>query len=145
MTDLKWINASSGWGSATINNSVGGKKLVVDDKEYANGIGTHSNSIIEYDVPEGYDTFSAMVGLDRECVDHTEGATVRFHVFTECPTGSAPEHSAKISLKSEQLGLKGPCKVRDLWAKKDLGEFGKTMPIDVRKHGAMLLRICEAN
>jgi hypothetical protein len=144
VTELKWINASSGWGSATINNSVGGKKLVVDNKEYTNGIGTHSNSIIEYDVPEGYDTFSAMVGLDRECVDHSEGATVRFHVFTECPTGSAPETSAKISLKSEQLGLKGPCKVRDLWAKKDLGEFSNTIPLDVRKHGAMLLRIREA-
>ena len=144
VTELKWINASSGWGSATINNSVGGKRLVVDNKEYTNGIGTHSNSIIEYDVPGGYDTFSAMVGLDRECVDHTEGATVRFHVFTECPTGSAPEDFAKISLKSEQLGLKGPCKVRDLWAKKDLEEFRNKLSLVVRKHGAMLLRIREA-
>ena len=104
---MKWVSATSGWSTAKVGQSVGGNALIVDDRVYADGIGTHATSIIEYDVPEGYDTFSSMVGLDKECVDHTEGATVRFHVFTEYPTGSAPEDSVTISLKPEQLGVKG--------------------------------------
>jgi hypothetical protein len=143
LTDIKWINASSGWGMATLNRSVGGNNLFVDNNEYANGIGTHSNSIIEYNIPEGYDTFSALAGLDKECIDHTEGATVEFHVFTQYPTGSPPEDSIKISLTNEQLDFKGACKVRDLWAKKDIGEYTNTISVYVKKHGARLLKISE--
>ncbi len=143
LTDIRWINASSGWGNTAVNKSVGGNKLIVDNNKYANGIGTHSNSIIEYDIPEGYDMFSALAGLDKECVDHTEGATVKFHVFTQYPTGSPLEDSIKISLKIEQLGLKGACKVRDLWAKKDIGEYTNEISLYVKKHGAKLLKISE--
>jgi hypothetical protein len=141
LTEIKWTNASSGWGNAVINKSVGGNKLIVDNKEYANGIGTHSNSIIEYDIPEGYDTFSALVGLDKECVEHTEGATVKFHVFTQHPAGSEPEDSVKISLNFNQIGLNGSCQVRDLWARNDIGVYKNEISLFVRKHGARLLKI----
>jgi alpha-galactosidase len=141
LTDVKWSSATSGWGSATIDNSVGGNPLVVDNASYARGIGTHAASIIEYVIPDGYDTFSALVGLDKECIEHTDGATIRFHLFTDHPTGSAPQDSASITLTPEQLGLKGRCIARDLWAKKDLGEFSKTLSLDVRSHGAVLLKI----
>ncbi len=119
LTDIKWLNASAGWGTVSVNKSIGGNKLIVDNKEYADGIGTHANSIIEYDIPEGYDTFTALAGLDKECVSHTEGATVKFHVFTQYPTGAPPKDSIKISLKFEQLGFKGKCTVRRLVGKKE--------------------------
>ena len=144
LTDIPWISASSGWGSATINRSVGGNTLIVDNKEYAVGIGTHSNSIIEYDIPEGYDTLTSLAGLDKECVDHTEGATVKFHIFSQYPTSSPPEDSILTSLKFEQLGFKGACRVRDLWAKKDIGECDKEISLYVRKHGSRLLKISES-
>ncbi len=141
LTDIKWLNATAGWGSASIDNSVGGNKLIVDNKEYSNGIGTHAASIIEYDLPEGYDTFSSIAGLDKECINHIEGATVRFHVFTTYPTGSLPKDSAKITLEFSKLGFNGRCKVRDLWAKKDLGEFNNEISTYVKKHGVKLLKI----
>ena len=141
LTDIKWINATAGWGNVSIGKSVGGNKLIVDNKVYANGVGTHANSIIEYDIPDGYDTFTSMTGLDKECVEHTEGATVKFHVFTVYPTGAPPQDSIKISLKFGQLGFEGTCKVRDLWAKKDIGEFTDELSLYVRKHGAKLLQI----
>jgi hypothetical protein len=143
LTCIKWVNARSGWGKPNINESVGGNKLVVGNEEYADGIGTHATSVIEYDVPEGYDTFSSVVGLDKECVDHAEGATVEFLVFTQCPTGYSPEDSVKISLKIDQLDLMGTCKVRDLWAKKDIGEYANEISLYVRDHGARLLKISE--
>jgi hypothetical protein len=124
--------------------AVGGNDLTVDNKVYADGIGTHAASIIEYDLPRGYETFSSIVGLDRECLDHPEGATVKFLLFTESPTGSAPADSITISLTPEQLGVKGTWRVRDLWGMKDLGELGNGMSLSVRNHGAALLRVREA-
>jgi alpha-galactosidase len=143
LTDIKWLNASAGWGSPSINQSVGGNPLIVDNKKYANGIGTHAVSIIEYDIPEGYDTFSALAGLDKECVDHTEGATVEFHVFNRYPTGTPPRDSIEVSVNLKEIGLKGTCKVRDLWAKNDLGKFENEISLYVKRHGAKLLKINE--
>ena len=141
LTDIKWLNASAGWGTVSAGKSIMGNKLIVDDKEYSNGIGTHALSVIEYNLPEGYDTFSSIAGLDKECIEHTEGATVRFHVFTKYPSGTAPMDSVKISLRFNRIGLKDSCKVRDLWAKKDLGEFTGGISLFVRRHSAKLLKI----
>ncbi len=141
LTDFKWKSASAGWGSAKIDKSVMDNRLIVDNKEYTNGIGTHALSIIEYDLPEGYDTLSTIAGLDKECIDHTEGATVKFHIFNQYPVGSPPEDSTKMLLKFNQLGLKGTCRVRDLWSRKDLGEFTNELSLYVRKHGVKLLKI----
>jgi hypothetical protein len=143
LAGTKWVSATSGWSTAKANQSVGGNALIVEDREYSEGIGTHATSIIEFDVPEGYDTFSSMVGLDKECVAHTEGATVRFHVFTQHPTGAPPEVAVTISLKPEQLGVKGSWTARDLWERKDLGPVGSGLSVRVRNHGASLLRIRE--
>ncbi len=143
LSDLKWVNAIAGGGSVMVYKSVGGNKLIVDNNEYADGIGTHSNSIIEYNIPEGYDTFSASAGIDKECIAHTEGATVRFHIFTQHPTGEQPADSIKVPLKFEQLGFKGNCKVRDLWARKDIGKFTDEISLNVRKHGVRLFKFSE--
>ena len=145
LTRIKWVSATSGWSTAKVGKSVGGNDLTVDNKVYADGIGTHAASIIEYDLPRGYDTFSSIVGLDKECLDHPEGATVKFLLFTEYPTGSAPADSINISLKPKQLGVKGTWRVRDLWGRKDLGELGNGISLYVRNHGAALLRIREPN
>ncbi len=145
LSSIPWVKATSGWSTAKVNQSVGGNALIVDRTAYTDGIGTHAASIIEFDVPDGYNTFTSIVGLDGECVDHTEGATVIFHVFTEYPTGSTPEDSIKISLRPEQLGVKSTCRVRDLWGRKDLGEVGDGISIFVRNHSAVLVRIRESN
>jgi alpha-galactosidase len=141
LTDIKWVDASAGWGSVTLNKSIGGNELIVDNKKYAKGVGTHATSIIEYNVPQGYDTFSALAGLDKECLEHTEGATVKFHVFTVYPTGIPLKDSTLITLKLYQIGFKGKCKVRDLWAKKNLGKFTNEISLSIRKHGSRLIKI----
>ncbi len=143
LAEIPWVRATSGWDTPKIDKSVGGNALRVGDREYARGIGTHATSVIEYDIPEGYDTFSSTAGLDQECVSHTEGATVRFHVFTRFPTGSPPADSLLLPVQISALGLSGRCEVRDLWAKKDLGNFSGSFSLYVRNHGARLLRVSE--
>jgi alpha-galactosidase len=143
LTDLQWVAATAGWNMAKTRESVMGNRLTVDNNEYADGIGTHAPSIIEYDVPEGYDTFSTIVGLDKECVDHTEGATVKFHVFTEQPKGSSIKDSVRVSLGVAQLGLRGTVRVRDLWTGKEIGTFASEVTAYLKSHGARLLKIGE--
>jgi hypothetical protein len=141
LTDLKWIKATSGWNNPAINKSVAGNTLNVAGMDYTNGIGTHANSIIEYDIPEGYDRFSAKVGLDKECMDHPEGASVQFYVFTQEPGGPVPADSVQVPVTLEQLGLKGNYTVKDLWNNKSLGDFGDEFAPFIKQHGAGLYRI----
>lgn len=141
LTDLQWVRATSGWGQATLNKSVAGNTLNVDGTDYLNGIGTHTTSIIEFDIPEGYDRFYAKAGLDKECIEHTEGATVKFLVFTKNPAGPVPADSVKVTVKSEQLGLHGAFSVKDLWSNNDMGCFTDDFTPYIRRHGAGLYKI----
>ena len=116
LTDLKWTSATCGWGAITVGRSVSGKELIVDGKKYADGIGTHAQSIIEYDLPPGYTHFAARGGLDEGGVSQKiPGATVHFLVFTTAPRRSG----STVSIPLKALGLTGQCRVRDLWARKD--------------------------
>jgi hypothetical protein len=47
---------------------------------------------------------------------------------------------AKISVALADIGLAGPCEVRDLWADKDLGVVDSTVTATVTSHGAVLYR-----
>jgi hypothetical protein len=49
--------------------------------------------------------------------------------------------SATLGVKWTQLNLKGKCAVRDLWQHKDLGDSEGEVSVEVRPHGARLLRI----
>jgi hypothetical protein len=48
---------------------------------------------------------------------------------------------ARISVALGDIGLSGSCKVRDLWAHKDLGVVTDTVSATVNSHGTVLLRI----
>jgi alpha-galactosidase len=141
LTSLEWKKATSGWNEVVKDKSVGRNSLKVGGKEYANGIGTHSNSVIEFDLPEGYTSFSSKVGLDQECIDHTDGASVQFMLFTQDPSGVKPAESISIPVTFKQLGLNGKVTVRDLWNHKDLGTFTDTFAPEIKNHGAGLYRL----
>jgi alpha-galactosidase len=133
----------SGWEKAVTSKSVSGKTLNVAGKDFINGIGTHANSVIEYYVPKDYSRFSAKVGLDKECISQTDYASVKFMVFSQNPSGPVPVDSIQIPVGLEQLGFKGTCNIRDLWAKKDIGGYSSEFAPYVRKHAAKLYRISE--
>ena len=46
-----------------------------------------------------------------------------------------------VSVALSELGFSGAVKVRDLWAKKDLGEFTGTWSRSIPAHGAELFRL----
>ena len=139
LSQIKWSAATAGWNAVLVNKSVTGGPLNVGGKDYADGIGTHATSVIEYDLPPGYTRFLTRAGLDCSGVSpSTVGATVHFLVFTRDPqvTG-AP---AKVNLDWQQLGLSGRHRVRDLWLHQDLGRMNK-FSATIPPHGCLLLKV----
>ncbi|MFM2096076.1 MAG: hypothetical protein RIS70_3200, partial [Planctomycetota bacterium] len=87
LTELKWKSATSEWGQVRIGKNAGDGELRVAGKPVVNGIGTHANSIIAYDLPPGYERFKARGGLDHGGTSQGDGnsSSVQFQVFTAKP------------------------------------------------------------
>jgi len=141
LTSLPWKKATAGWGEVRVNKSVSGADLIVNNQKRENGIGTHSNSIIEFDIPQDYKKFKATAGLDNACIIQNTGATVEFLVFTRDPAGPVPPDSARITVNWEQLGMEGEYRIKELWTGKDLGLFSDSFSIDLRRHASGLYRM----
>jgi hypothetical protein len=133
LTDLKWTSATAGWGRPMVNRTCEDKPLEVGGKS-VEGIGTHAESTIVYDIPEGYDTFSAIGALT------TNQGSIRFGVLAENVSAEKPE-SSEVSVAFSELGLGDKVKVRDLWEKKDVGVFEGEFGVALKYHQAGLYRL----
>ena len=88
LTSLPWKSAKAGSGKVNIGKTAMGGKLMVDKKEYTNGIGTHATSLIAFDLPAGVEKFTAKVAIDDGGMirnGKASDASVKFYVFTEKP------------------------------------------------------------
>jgi len=113
LTELKWKKNDGDLG-ARINANYQGKPIRVGGKKYDEGIGVHATSTITYDLPEGYDRFQAIGGIDNSGTDQGgcgDDASVQFSVYTETPT-SGPVVPGK-DLLTIVLGKDGPFTVSD--------------------------------
>lgn len=132
LTGLKWTSATAGWGEAHVNRTCEDQPLIVNDKTIE-GIGTHSESIIIYELPEGYDSFSTT------CIVTREGGSVVFGVLVDKVAIEIPD-TANINIDFSTIGIKGKVNVRDLWSHKDLGTFEGNFSYELPQHGAGLYR-----
>lgn len=140
LTDLNWIYATCGWGKIQKNHTVEGRSLMLDGKT-VEGIGTHSISVIEFEIPEGYDTFMSK-GMITDA--SRANGSIEFLVLVDPVSQIKPEYS-RASVSFAQLGIKGRANVRDLWMQKDLGEFNGSFGSEIPLHGAGLFRISPVN
>lgn len=77
LTHLTRNYATQDHGSAKLDRSHDGNTLSVGNTRYAQGIGTHANSDIQYQLPADAEEFSFIVGLD----DESTSADVQFSVW----------------------------------------------------------------
>jgi len=106
LTDLKWKRATTGFGQARIDANCSGNPLRIDGKSFANGIGTHANSVIQFELPEGYTSFKSQAGLDNGGTDQGAcggDASVKFMVYKDAPPTlvSAPSNQGGGSREPE--------------------------------------------
>jgi len=133
LTELKWISATAGWGEARVNRACDNGPLMVNGQQVS-GIGTHGESVIIYDLPEGYDTFTT-----KGVVTQDRGSVV-FGVLVDKGTIELPE-KAIVSVDFKDLGITGKARVRDLWSHKDLGTFDKSFSRELPLHASGLFQI----
>ena len=141
LTKVRWVKATTGWGKVFVNKAVSGSDLIVNNKKYETGIGVHSNSIIEFDLPEGYTHFKALAALDQAGANQNVGATVNFMVFTQNPAGLMPPAKANIKVDLKLLGFTGACSITDLWSGKKIGNFTGEFAPEINRHGAGLYEV----
>lgn len=88
LTDVKMKKATTGWGGVVINRNAGGTDMRLEGQppgERLQGIGTHSNSLIAFDLPDGIARFEAKVGLDEGGTKQGLNNKVVAQVFTAEP------------------------------------------------------------
>ncbi|MFT3680231.1 MAG: NPCBM/NEW2 domain-containing protein [Ferruginibacter sp.] len=141
LTSLTWTRAGSGWGHVQMNQAVSGSKLNINGQLYDKGIGTHSNSVIEFDLPDGFTKFRAMVGIDEAAAMQNTGATVQCLVFTEEPAGPAVPTAKKIIIDLKALGFNSTVSITDLWTGQHIGSFKDTFAPLIKQHGSGFYRI----
>ena len=133
LTNLKWINATSGWGEAHVDRTCENRPLIVDGKA-ATGIGTHAKSVIIYDLPEGYESFTAKGVVLKETGSVVFGVLVDKGIMEF-------QDASNVKVNFDTIGIKGKAKVVDLWSHKQLGVFNKEFSRKIPQHGAGLYRI----
>ena len=83
LLDLEWFEASTDYGKVAKNANVEGGPLQVRDKK-VNGLGTHANSVIGFNIPDGFERFQVGCALDNGGVARSpESTSVRFHIAAE--------------------------------------------------------------
>ena len=109
MTTLKWTAASSQWGNVNKNKNAADQPLQVNGKTYEKGIGTHANSVIGFDVPEGATKFKATCGLDNGGTEQQGGAatSIRFQVYADAPPTGVTGEGSQDNAHDPQLAVDG--------------------------------------
>ncbi|MGC4033463.1 MAG: NPCBM/NEW2 domain-containing protein [Tepidisphaeraceae bacterium] len=132
LTELNWVHASAGWGDARVNRSCDDKPLMVDGQNVT-GLGTHADSVIVYELPDGYETFTTKGVM-------SDTGSVIFGVLVDKGAQDVFDTSTvRVDLKA--LGITSKVRARDLWSGKDLGEFGDSFGQELPLHGAGLYRL----
>jgi putative membrane-bound dehydrogenase-like protein len=88
LTSLPWKSAASAYGKVNVGRNMEGGPLSVAGKVYADGIGTHAESLISYDLPAGVVGFRSKVAIDdggAVRAGRPSEAAVRFRVHTQRP------------------------------------------------------------
>lgn len=105
LTDLPLVYARQDHGSMKLNRSFDGNPLSVANRRYAQGIGTHSRSDIQYRLPADAETFHFMVALD----DEVGTADVQFSVWGDDQLlwESPPIYGYERSIPTHKLNISG--------------------------------------
>lgn len=132
-----WYNISN------YGKNVDGGNLIVNGKQYADGIGTNSNSVITYTLPKDREfvKFKTFCGYDDGVKNAPNGVTMEFLVFTTDPIGS---DSITIALDLNALGIENdtPCDIFDIWKGEHVGTFKNTeFKPSIPSHGSGYYRI----
>jgi hypothetical protein len=141
LTEQGWVQATAGWGEVSAERSPSGEPMRVCGRPVRYGIAAHARSLIEYSLPPSAVRFRTYAALDDGALTQPTGATVRFYVYALPPAATADPAGVPIGVSLAELGLRGRCRVRDLWTHETLPSAERDLVAVVAWHGAMLYRL----
>jgi alpha-galactosidase len=143
LTDLAWTSASSGWQGPEIGlNNEGNGPLRINGIQYEDGIGTHSVSVIEFELPAGYTTLVGLAGLDDGGANQP-GSTSSVRFAVTATVGDPQTETIDVILAD--LGLSGDVLIRDVWSQSDLGIYQGEFSTDLSSHASGLYLLTPLN
>jgi Gpi18-like mannosyltransferase len=77
LTQIKPMYTKQDYGKLQVNTNINGGTLRIGGKRFANGFGTHANSVINFKTPENAKSLSFIAGLDSYVVS----ASITFYVW----------------------------------------------------------------
>jgi len=98
LVEQGWVTARAGWGEVRKNaNCSGGPVLVQNQPAGKASIGTHAPSVIEFDVPPGFDKLTVTGALESGGTNQQNGnnTSVRFAVYASAAPNDLNEVDAK--------------------------------------------------
>ena len=105
---LDWVQASSDWGTPQKNKNASGGPLTVGGKDIGEGIGSHSNSVIEFKVPEGIEKFQVTCALDTGGTSQGSSSSVRFAIYKDdLPEGALQIDSNAVDQRAIENAIAG--------------------------------------
>lgn len=135
LTEVEWKSAVSGWGSVRVNANAGGQQLRSAGRPVEYGIGTHSNSVIAYNVPDGAVRFKAQGVLDEGGTQQKISSSVDFRVYKENPGPLAASSAGGVNHEpeaaTEQLDVHEALQVQ-LFASEPMVLSPSSMDVDYR-------------
>ena len=107
LVELGWRSASTGWGSVRKDLNCGGQPWSVQGSVIGKrAIGTHANSVIHFQIPDGYTRLTVTGALDTGGTRQNNGTStsVRFAVYS----GSAPKSLGRAPDNSSEGDQRNP-------------------------------------
>ena len=141
LTELRWVQATAGWGEASTERSPSDGPMRVEGRPVRYGIAAHARSLVEYSLPPSASRFRAYAALDDGALTQPTGATVRFYVHALPEAAPADPAGAPIGVSLAELSLAGRWRVRDLWTHEMLPAVERELVAVVPWHGAKLYRL----
>lgn len=138
LSTLNWVSASSGWDVVKKNTSLDGRALTVNGKTYTNGFGVNAYSIIEFNLPEGYNKFKSFCGFDDEVLSAPNGVSLEFLVYTQNPKTS---ESLEVPVKLSDYDIYNNSNIENLWTGQLSENVISQFTSNVSTHGTQLYKI----
>lgn len=142
VSELPFTQAVAGWGAVSTTAAPSGGAMRVAGRAVPHGIAAHARSLVEVALPAGAVRFRATASLDDGADTGPAGSgSVVFtvHALPAAPPADAAGLPVRVALS--ELGLAGPCSVRDLWERRDTGVAETEVAPVVPWHGSVLLRL----
>lgn len=129
--EWSWTHADACWDSTVMKK---------DEKGQILGLAAEIPAMAEYALPPGAVRFRA-TGLVQSNGRGLKPGPVRFMVVVGSPENTTQAAGVPVAVALPDLGFAGRVTIRDLWTRKDLGEYRGDFAPEIPWHGAGLYRI----